>query len=284
MPCTSGGSPCTACGHPRSAGSTCRSARRSRSRTGRMNGSGLSCRPAGPRRRGGLHEGPILSRGVTAMRSFVMSRCSTGGCSWRGTRRTSCRRALPRASTWRWPTSRLLAAAFTAWYADGSRDLLDGYSRACLAAVWQGQEFSALMTSLLHASRPRTAYAAQAATGPATGPRHLEGQRDGLRGELRRTSRARLSGAPGLPRPPPQLRIRTAPTTSRSPAKPRGPRAGRCGGIDVFADRSGSSGDDRRPILQGGDPPASRRDEDPRLVERHHHMEARLECFFTSRR
>jgi p-hydroxybenzoate 3-monooxygenase len=45
---------------------------------------------------------------------------------------------------------RILAAAFAAWYADGRRELLDGYSRACLAAVWQGQEFSALMTSLLH--------------------------------------------------------------------------------------------------------------------------------------
>jgi p-hydroxybenzoate 3-monooxygenase len=45
---------------------------------------------------------------------------------------------------------RLLAAAFTARYVDGSRELLDRYSQACLAAVWQGQEFSALMTSLLH--------------------------------------------------------------------------------------------------------------------------------------
>jgi p-hydroxybenzoate 3-monooxygenase len=45
---------------------------------------------------------------------------------------------------------RLLAAAFTARYVDGSRELLDRYSQTCLAAVWQGQEFSALMTSLLH--------------------------------------------------------------------------------------------------------------------------------------
>ena len=45
---------------------------------------------------------------------------------------------------------RLLAAALTARYVDGSRELLDRYSQACLAAVWQGQEFSALMTSLLH--------------------------------------------------------------------------------------------------------------------------------------
>jgi p-hydroxybenzoate 3-monooxygenase len=45
---------------------------------------------------------------------------------------------------------RLLAAAFRAWYREKNRDLLDDYSRACLRAVWQGQEFSALMTSLLH--------------------------------------------------------------------------------------------------------------------------------------
>ena len=31
-----------------------------------------------------------------------------------------------------------------------SRELLDCYSQDCLTTVWQGQEFSAVMTSLLH--------------------------------------------------------------------------------------------------------------------------------------
>jgi p-hydroxybenzoate 3-monooxygenase len=54
---------------------------------------------------------------------------------------------------------RLLAAALIGWYADGRRDLLDGYSRAALAAVWQGQEFSAFMTSLLHRCPGEDGYA-----------------------------------------------------------------------------------------------------------------------------
>ena len=45
---------------------------------------------------------------------------------------------------------RLLAAALIAFYTDRTTELLDGYSRTCLRAVWQGQEFSAVMTTLLH--------------------------------------------------------------------------------------------------------------------------------------
>jgi p-hydroxybenzoate 3-monooxygenase len=52
---------------------------------------------------------------------------------------------------------RLLAAAFIAWYAEGKRALLDGYSRAALTGVWQGQEFSAFMTRCCTGSRARTA-------------------------------------------------------------------------------------------------------------------------------
>jgi p-hydroxybenzoate 3-monooxygenase len=43
-----------------------------------------------------LHEGPVLEKGITGMRSFVASRCSTGGCSWRATPRTSFRRPARR--------------------------------------------------------------------------------------------------------------------------------------------------------------------------------------------
>lgn len=39
-----------------------------------------------------LNEGPILEKSVAAMRSFVVLRCSTSGCSSRGTPRTSSRR------------------------------------------------------------------------------------------------------------------------------------------------------------------------------------------------
>ncbi len=46
-----------------------------------------------------LAEGPILEKGVTGMRSFVASRCSTAGSSSPATPRTSSRRPVRRGST-----------------------------------------------------------------------------------------------------------------------------------------------------------------------------------------
>ena len=73
-------------------------ARRTRtSRAGPTRASGTSCTRAWRRPTdGGCSEGPILENGVTGMRSFVSSRCSTAGCSSRATRRTSCRRRARR--------------------------------------------------------------------------------------------------------------------------------------------------------------------------------------------
>ncbi len=45
---------------------------------------------------------------------------------------------------------RLLAAAFGAWYGDGSTAALDGYSETALRRVWRAQDFSNYMTQLLH--------------------------------------------------------------------------------------------------------------------------------------
>jgi p-hydroxybenzoate 3-monooxygenase len=102
--------------------------------------------------RGGhvLNEGPILSRGVTAMRSFVVEPMQYGRLFLVGDAAHIVPPSAAKGLNLAVADVRILAAAFAAWYADGRRELLDGYSRACLAAVWQGQEFSALMTSLLH--------------------------------------------------------------------------------------------------------------------------------------
>ena len=97
-----------------------------------------------------LNEGPILSRGVAAMRSFVLEPMQYRRLFLAG---DAAHIVPPSAAKGLNPALadvRLLATALTAWYVDSSWELLDGYSRACLAAVWQGQEFSALMTSLLH--------------------------------------------------------------------------------------------------------------------------------------
>jgi p-hydroxybenzoate 3-monooxygenase len=108
-----------------------------------------------------LNEGPILSRGVTEMRSFVVEPMQYRRLFLVGDAAHIVPPSAAKGLNLAVADVRLLAAAFTAWYADGSRELLDGYSRAALAAVWQGQEFSALMTSLLHPFPAEDAYAAK---------------------------------------------------------------------------------------------------------------------------
>ena len=45
---------------------------------------------------------------------------------------------------------RVLARAFTEYYATGKTQLLDSYSEICLRRVWKVQRFSWWMTSMLH--------------------------------------------------------------------------------------------------------------------------------------
>ena len=97
-----------------------------------------------------LNEGPILSRGITAMRSFVLEPMQHGRLFLVGDAAHIVPPSAAKGLNLAVADVEVLAAALTAWYVDGTRDLLDGYSRACLRAVWQGQEFSTVMTTLLH--------------------------------------------------------------------------------------------------------------------------------------
>src|ERR1043166_1873302 len=45
---------------------------------------------------------------------------------------------------------RVLSRAIAAFYKNGATDLLDSYSRTCLARVWKAQRFSWWMTRLFH--------------------------------------------------------------------------------------------------------------------------------------
>ena len=98
----------------------------------------------------GLNEGPIVSRGVTAMRSFVIEPMQHGRLFLAGDAAHIVPPSAAKGLNLAVADVRRLAAAFTARYVDGTSELLDRYSQDCLATVWQGQEFSAVMTSLLH--------------------------------------------------------------------------------------------------------------------------------------
>jgi p-hydroxybenzoate 3-monooxygenase len=51
-----------------------------------------------------LEEGPVIEKGITPMRSFVVEPMRVAGCSWPATPPTSSLRQGPRVSTWRWRT------------------------------------------------------------------------------------------------------------------------------------------------------------------------------------
>jgi p-hydroxybenzoate 3-monooxygenase len=97
-----------------------------------------------------LAEGPILEKGVTGMRSYVVEPMRFGRLFLAGdaahivppTGAKGLNLALHDVS--------LLAEALTSWYRTGSSELLDGYSDACLRRVWRAEHFSWWMTSLLH--------------------------------------------------------------------------------------------------------------------------------------
>jgi p-hydroxybenzoate 3-monooxygenase len=105
-----------------------------------------------------LATGPVVEKGVTAMRSFVAEPMQYGRLYLAG----DAAHIVP-------PTGAkglnlaafdvtVLTEALAAWYSAGDRTLLDGYSRACLRRVWRAQHFSWWMTTLLHSFASSDAY------------------------------------------------------------------------------------------------------------------------------
>jgi len=105
-----------------------------------------------------LSTGPLIEKGVTAMRSFVTEPMQFGRLFLAG----DAAHIVP-------PTGAkglnlaafdvtVLTEALAEWYASGDTALLDGYSRACLRRVWRVQHFSWWMTTLLHTFEHYDAY------------------------------------------------------------------------------------------------------------------------------
>jgi len=111
-----------------------------------------------------LTQGPIISRSITAMRSFVVEPMQHGRLFLVGDAAHIVPPSAAKGLNLAVADVQRLTRALASWYADGNRERLDAYSRACLAAVWQGQEFSALMTHLLHPFPGEDSYAAKLRT------------------------------------------------------------------------------------------------------------------------
>ncbi|HKQ72771.1 MAG TPA: 4-hydroxybenzoate 3-monooxygenase [Blastocatellia bacterium] len=97
-----------------------------------------------------LKEGPIIQKGVTPMRSFVVEPMQYGRLFLAGDAAHIVPPTGAKGLNLAAADIRVLSRAFGEYYAAGKRELLDHYSQTCLRRVWRAEHFSWWMTSLLH--------------------------------------------------------------------------------------------------------------------------------------
>jgi p-hydroxybenzoate 3-monooxygenase len=99
-----------------------------------------------------LNEGPVLEKGITGMRSFVVEPMQRGRLFLAGDAAHIVPPTGAKGLNLAAHDVRVLADALVEWYASGSTTALDGYSVECLRRVWRAEHFSWWMTSMLHRS------------------------------------------------------------------------------------------------------------------------------------
>jgi p-hydroxybenzoate 3-monooxygenase len=97
-----------------------------------------------------LTQGPVLQKGITGMRSFVVEPMQHGRLFLAGDSAHIVPPTGAKGLNLAVADVRVLARAFAQFYTTGRRDLLDSYSETCLRRVWKVQRFSWWMTSMLH--------------------------------------------------------------------------------------------------------------------------------------
>lgn len=97
-----------------------------------------------------LTQGPVLQKGVTGMRSFVVEPMQYGRLFLAGDSAHIVPPTGAKGLNLAVADVRILARALHEFYKTGRRDLLDSYSDTCLRRVWKVQRFSWWMTSMLH--------------------------------------------------------------------------------------------------------------------------------------
>lgn len=97
-----------------------------------------------------LTRGPVLQKGVTGMRSYVVEPMQFGRMFLAGDSAHIVPPTGAKGLNLAIADVRVLARALVEFYATGRRDLLEAYSQTCLRRVWKVQRFSWWMTSMLH--------------------------------------------------------------------------------------------------------------------------------------
>lgn len=97
-----------------------------------------------------LTEGPVLQKGITGMRSFMIEPMQFGRLFLAGDSAHIVPPTGAKGLNLAAADVRVLARGLGDFYRRGSRDLLDRYSAICLRHAWKVQRFSWWMTSMLH--------------------------------------------------------------------------------------------------------------------------------------
>jgi p-hydroxybenzoate 3-monooxygenase len=97
-----------------------------------------------------LTEGPVLEKGITAMRGFAVAPMRHGRLFLAGDAAHIVPPTGAKGMNLAVADVAMLADALTTWYRSGDQTGLDGYSAAALRRVWRAQHFSWWMTSMLH--------------------------------------------------------------------------------------------------------------------------------------
>jgi p-hydroxybenzoate 3-monooxygenase len=97
-----------------------------------------------------LADGPILEKGVTAMRSLVVEPMQYGRLFLAGDAAHIVPATGAKGLNLAIHDVSVLARAVVEWDRTGSTEMLDGYSDSCLWRVWRVQDFSRFMSSILH--------------------------------------------------------------------------------------------------------------------------------------
>jgi p-hydroxybenzoate 3-monooxygenase len=97
-----------------------------------------------------ISQGPIVERGITAMRSIVIAPMRHGRLLLAGDAAHIVPPTGAKGMNLALADVRLLAQALVARLKEHDDSLLDSYSNTCLERVWRGEEFSNYMTQMLH--------------------------------------------------------------------------------------------------------------------------------------
>lgn len=97
-----------------------------------------------------LTEGPVLQKGVTGMRSYVVEPMQDGRLFLAGDSAHIVPPTGAKGLNLAIADVQVLARGLARFYATGSQSLLNEYSHTCLRRVWKVQRFSWWMTSMLH--------------------------------------------------------------------------------------------------------------------------------------